>query len=121
SRASPHRRVWRRPARVQTESMTRMQKAKEQPGEFFSHILQNFSKQSRCDSEIVELDHRVGFRPETDSAGLKCGVLRIENFFSVEPDDEMIPARLHLQRVPHVGRHLHGMVLESATAALDRV
>src|SRR5438552_18869341 len=33
---------------------------------FFTH-LQNFSQQSRCDSELVELDHRVGFRPERDS------------------------------------------------------
>ena len=45
------------------------------------------SATSRRNREIVELDHRVRFRPEPDLPRLEGIVVSVEYFLTVEPDD----------------------------------
>src|SRR2546428_3434123 len=74
------------------------------------------------DRQVVELDDGVGLRPEPDSAGILESVVgRIENLLLVEPDDEVVPGGIDLQRVPGVLGDFDRLVLESPPAAGDGV
>src|SRR5262245_31359211 len=74
------------------------------------------------DSEVVELNDRVGFGPEADPAGILEGVVRrVEDLRPIEPDDEMIAPGFELQRVPAVLGDFDRLVLERPATACDRV
>src|SRR5436305_8993244 len=74
------------------------------------------------DGQVVELDHRVGLGPQPDAPGLAERVVgRVEHLGAIEPDHEVVAARVDLERVPGLRRDFDRMVLEGSPGALDDV
>src|SRR5215472_13494988 len=72
--------------------------------------------------QVVELDDRIGLRPDAKLARLREGlVMGIDDLLSVEEDLEVVALRLHCQLVPFPRGHLPVPARELPAVALDHV